>query len=107
MNNYEKLCEVVGINPIFIPKKVIKDGLQLKEMTNTFTAEKQLEFIKLIIDTTIQTIEIDKPGNYYNVQTMEYDITLETEFSEALAGLVLQLIKAGELNKDEVKRILE
>ncbi len=41
------------------------------------------------------------------VELIDYRIETNDDFKETLAGLTLQLINAGELDKDEVKRILE
>ena len=119
MTNYEKLCEILAIKKLHECQTYDECPLGLSNPCDIcdcesyslvfpdFTAKKQIEMIKLIADITQQTIEIDKTGNYYNVQTIEYSTPLETEFSEALAGLALQLVEAGELDKEEAKRILE
>jgi len=72
-----------------------------------FTPEKQLDIIKLIVSETIQTIEIDKVGNFYTVETLEYSFEPIQDFTQALAQLTTKLMKANELDKQKVKEILE
>lgn len=72
-----------------------------------FTPDKQLEIIKLIVSETIQTIEIDKVGKFYTVETLEYSCKPIQDFAQALAQLTVELMKTGELDKQKVKEILE
>lgn len=79
-----------------------------------FTAEKQLEIIKLIIDKC-HTFDIFKGFSKDAVfhigaieEWSEYKYNGENQdFTQALAQLTTKLMKAGELDKEKVKEILE
>ena len=131
MNNYEKLCKIVGINnkwqylvvdycnsenPEHLFEKnefidfIKKSGeewllLSCLKKKNYFTAEKQIELIELLSVPFICAINSSPIGSTI-ISVDDYSETNDN-FEEALAGLTLQLINAGELDKDEVKRILE
>lgn len=75
-----------------------------------FTAEKQLELIKLIGATYVYF--------YYYSERGKHDFTVElvdnrtihgrcNDFTQALAQLTIELTNAGELDKEKVKEILE
>ncbi len=73
-----------------------------------FTAEKQLEIIKLIIKDDVigffkitQGLSKDYILFYNNCRAQHKD------FTQALAQLTTELMKAGELDKDKVKEVLE
>ena len=137
MNNYEKLCKAVGVKLIYkcehllqnkycdenklcrdtffepfprcekenCTKKYKKIGLAEDEDINNFTAEKQIETIKLI---SHRILIINHQEHFScEINSMFSYGWKSADFSEALAGLALQLIKAGELNKEKVKKILE
>lgn len=72
---------------------------------NYFTAEKQIKLIQLLSVPFICEINLSPIGG--TIISVDHYNEKNDNFEEALAGLTLQLIKAGELNKDEVKRILE
>lgn len=78
-----------------------------------FTAEKQLEIIKLITELTeihIYTIPYANEGNKYFVGVTDGNAhltRLNQDFAQALAQLTTELMKAGELDKEKVKEILE
>lgn len=80
-------------------------------MTNyeNFTAEKQIEIIKLLSKNNrlnITQLDIISPYMVSLGFKMEINFGGDT-LEEALANLTLQLIEAGKLDKEEVKRILE
>lgn len=69
-----------------------------------FTAEKQLELIKLISDFHLYVMNdgtYELRGKYITITDTEGD------FPPALAQLTTELINAGELDKEKVKEILE
>lgn len=133
MTNYERLCEAAGIKERGgCYNKYVEEASMpcdcdtpcrncsyYAEKLPDFTAEKQIELIKLIADcknTTPLGIKTDESGNihiycYNTSNIMDKNRTIYTkinaDFTEALAGLALQLIESWELNKDEVRRILE
>lgn len=84
-----------------------------------FTAEKQLELIKLISKNQIgkdyKILEIDRDeidNLYYFSLTNKEDKCQSTyvsnqDFAQALAQLTTELMKAGELDKEKVREILE
>lgn len=84
-----------------------------------FTAEKQLELIKLISTNRIgkdyKILEIDRDeidNLYYFSLTNKEDKCQSTyvsnkDFTQALAQLTIELMNAGELDKNKVKEILE
>lgn len=133
MTNYEKLCEAIGIftewvytvyqfgNVYVCGKQALQENAHLFKERRTakvkkaeklypiFTAEKQIELIKLLIKDFTFNCEQNRINSEFVVSS-EADISFYAtsyDFSGALAGIVLQLIEAGELDKDEVRRILE
>lgn len=82
-----------------------------------FTAEKQLEVIKLIIVLAERThcqLQVEKKDNVWIMYIIGYDSDFEgpysvhsQDFTQALAQLTTKLINAGELDKEKVKGILE
>ena len=95
MTNYKKLCEECGY---------------YEERLPDFTAEKQIELIKLIgvIDSFTADYSEIAPRND-NEQwgcICLFKVSYNSIFSEALAGLVLQLIEEGELDKEEIRKVL-
>lgn len=134
MTNFEKLCETAGIkleyryfikgreitiencdkNSIISlfskPKKSNFKVIKADKNLN-FTAEKQIELIKLIIsDGTLIPLHLITEGkeNTYIIGCYGGDYYGKNpDFPEALAGLALQLIEAGELNKEAVRKVSE
>jgi|GEM_PF-6208612 len=114
--NYEKLCEAAWIKQKLPCKTTCNAPLMqcFETKCNTkfpnFTAEKQIELIKLIIiDGTLAPMHLITEGreNKYIIGVHgDYHFS-HADFSEALAGLALQLIEAGELDKEEVRKVLE
>lgn len=148
MTNYEKLCESVGIQAIMLCDcefrnlylyrisygddvcKYADEDTKIscseceKGQCNIpyypdFSAEKQIELEKLIIDNVgyLRIDHIKKIPNkiferwQYNVFGGNFEVSSKNYVSvtraEALAGLALQLAEAGELNKEEVRKVLE
>ena len=83
-----------------------------------FTPEKQLELIKLILKAD----NVDSFSQYYSAVLKAFVFTckslpemntynvwesINTDYALALAELVLRLIEENQLDKSEVKRILE
>ncbi len=71
-----------------------------------FTAEKQLEIIKLIAKDMIhiQPYPCENKDWWLNSCSAE---GVHTDFTQALAQLTTELMNAGELDKSKVKEILE
>lgn len=80
-----------------------------------FTAEKQLEIIKLISSNHyLSTIEYDDGSRGFTVEYYKTDKNdswvchvVEANFDEALAQLTIELLKLNELDNRAVKEILE
>lgn len=74
----------------------------------TFTAEKQLEIIKLISNKLgtpgIDIIFFDGTYNFYTGLRFG---SSHKDFAQALAQLTTELMRAGELDKEKVKEILQ
>lgn len=91
MNHIEEMMKTAGVSKVFY---------------RDFTAEKQIELIKLIAKTLIFFSAM------YN-HSGEYDLCIngisgiQDDFTQALAQFTTELIKAGELDKQKVKEILE
>ncbi len=89
-----------------------------KEIYPSFTAEKQLEIIKLIgknICKNCYTLEIetDDVERFYILSLInqrngirQFNV-FDTDFTQALAQLTIELMDSGELDKSKVKEILE
>lgn len=78
-----------------------------------FTAEKQIEVIKLIgLERGFKVI-INEGYDYILAEDMYADDQYNkqgystTDFAQALAQLTTELMNAGELDKQEIKKILE
>lgn len=78
-----------------------------------FTADKQLELMMLIVEQhehiVINSALVDnKPGFLITKDSpFLYNIGAHTDFTQALADLILELMKTGELDKKKVKEILQ
>lgn len=73
-----------------------------------FTAQKQIELIKLIADKgMISFYRMKIESAEYCANWRKHSLVYEKDFSEALASLALQLIETGELDKNEVRKVLE
>lgn len=85
------------------------------ECSKPFTPAKKLELIKLIANTkNVEAIFIQKNKNGYKIscliETTNFPATViatDPVMDIALAKLLIKLLKKCELDKSEVKRILE
>lgn len=131
MTNYEKLCDTIGIfaewiytvqqfgNFYVCGKQPLQENAHLFKERRTakvkkaeklypiFTAEKQIELIELIAYYFSFSCYKSLNNNDYVIGADAYFFNKTTDFTEALAGLTLQLVEAGELNKEEVRKVLE
>lgn len=71
-----------------------------------FTAEKQLEIIKLLFGGTYDFNGFFGSDNKYHLHLKSL-MAFNQDFTQALAQLTTELMKAGELDKEKVKGILE
>lgn len=70
----------------------------------SFTAEKQLEAIKLISDFRLYTME----DGTYDIRGQYIEVTdTKGDFPQALAQLTIKLMNAGKLDKEKVRGILQ
>lgn len=125
INHIEQMMETAGVEKHFgyyechkgrsslgCPNSDCKvcDGIKnLKEVYKypVFTAEKQLEIIKLIGKSTdlhyfgygMSSLSESTDANIIEVE--------HKDFTQALAQLTTELMKAGELDKEKVKEILQ
>lgn len=73
-----------------------------------FTAEKQIELLKLIIeDNVIGFFKITQGLDKDYILFYEGCRSQHQDFTQALAQLTTELMNAGELDKEKVKEILE
>lgn len=129
MTDYiEEMMETAGCEEKRCPNNVYDELCKKYEFCNNaphckiypdFTAEKQLELIKLISTNRIgkdyKILEIDRDeidNLYYFSLTNKEDKCQSTyvsnkDFTQALAQLTIELMNAGELDKNKVKEILE
>lgn len=111
MNNIEEMMQTAEVEPEPVYSEVWADE-QIGVYYPEFTAEKQLELIKLIalFDFEI-SIDIDKKSTYLfaTPNTLKgKQISVENDdFTQALLQLTTELMKANELDKEKVKGILE
>lgn len=133
LSNYKKLCEFVLARIEIMCKKTkcpfadscSKPGRVPDEdclnnpdtsavkVYRTFTTEKQLAILQEIVRCTepksslkIATISDDFVLSINSLDGCNY-VFVDSDFSEALAGLALQLIKSGVLFKSQINRIIE
>lgn len=98
-------------------KKSVFKVVKVNKYNPDFTAEKQLEIIKLMIvlaERTHSQLQIEKKDNVWIMYIIGYDSDFEgtysvqsQDFTQALAQLTTELMNAGELDKTKVKEILE
>lgn len=87
--------------------------LSQKEIYPDFTAEKQLEVIKLIGKVKdFNCFFSSSDREWYLSAGLELPISFDlqesdTDFTQALAQLATELMKAGELDKEKVKEVLK
>ena len=118
MTNYiEELMKAAGVDRLPKPCNECEHYMDCGSGCQTpypvFTPAKQLELIKLIVEKC-QEIKIYKnkyiDSFLFQAQESwgEYEYKADVEnFDSCLAALILELLKNNELNKSEVKRILE
>lgn len=122
MTNFvEQMMKTAGFSQTDIPQ-YLNDytyNFWLANEYPPFTAEKQLELVKLILCSD----DIDELNQYYNEIRKCYVFnalslpdeagfksswTAENQdFTQALAQLTTELMKAGELDKEKVREVLE
>jgi len=124
MTDYiEEMMKTAGVEPTityFAAVNPYSETSLAKSVTEkrSFTPEKQLEIIKLIATNKIgedyRNIAFDKDEIndkwYFSVnihKKVNAYISNNLDFSQALAQLTTELMKAGELDKEKVKEILE
>lgn len=129
MTDYiEEMMETAGCEEKRCPNNVYDELCKKYEFCNNaphckiypaFTAEKQLELIKLIStnrigkDYKILEIGRDEIDNlYYFSLTNKEDKCQSTyvsnkDFTQALAQLIIELMKAGELDKEKINEVLK
>ncbi len=100
MTNYiEKMMRTAGVEQY--PQEIL---LPNEYEYPDFTAEKQLQIIKLLNDTS----DLHCVHNTLSSLTEEEAIEVYNEdFTQALAQLTTELMNAGKLDKKKVKGILE
>ena len=101
-DNIQKLYEIVGVGSIGF------NTYTLKEEYPPFTAEKQLELIKWLVNKYDDLRIERKIGMYYlhipQIYTGEYSV----QFEEGLTGLIIFLWQdLSDDQKQEIKRILQ
>ena len=125
MKNYKELCSMLGIEEretrlcgfesaeqSQFPE--CEDGCEgCKEFSKTlpeFTSDKQLKMIELMLN---RDFTMDLKISYINgkwfllLLAEECPTSSDEQLSEAIAGLVNQLIKLGLMNRETVKRVIE
>lgn len=115
--NYDKLCEAAGIQQQYNCRPHIdlccKLGLCSPACAEypAFTAEKQIELIKILAkDNRLNIAQLDLTGDMRYMVSLGFKMEINfggESIEEALACLALQLLEAGELDKEEVRRVLE
>lgn len=125
MTDYiEQLMKTAGVKPTVTyfekvnPLAEISSAKSVTKARN-FTAEKQLELIKLLSknrigkDYKILEIEQDEIDNLCYFSLTNKDNRCQStyvsnqDFTQALAQLTIKLMNAGELDKEKVKEIFE
>ena len=116
MTNYiNEMMETAGVNKQWVTysREDIEGCIQLSQKGNypDFTAEKQLEIIKVIAGN--KDFYINKIGSEWELSALT-ETNLEglleehnKDFPQALAQLTTELMNAGEVDKKKVKEILE
>lgn len=136
-NHIEQMMKAAGIEPVYSPieclhcddkgfcphaKALISKGIGFKYPS--FTSAKQLELIKLICksrnicELSIHLVPYGagedfwfQKVTYFKEQKCYMDkepvLVAASKFENVLAELTIELIKSNELDKAEVKRILE
>lgn len=114
MNYIEQMMQMAEVEPEPIYSEVWADE-QMGVYFPDFTAEKQLEIIKLISSKNyLSTIQYEDGSRGFTVEYYKTDKNntliwhvVEPTFAQALAKLTTKLMKADDLDKEKVKEILE
>ncbi len=114
----EEMIKIAGVNFTTVCRELKKQGFPHcgrcpvihsiscdRIATPDFTPEKQLEIIKLIGQRQEVLYTFDFEGDC--VFQVENTVIHNEDFVQALAQLTTELMKAGELEKEKVKGILE
>ena len=118
MTNYiNEMMETAGVNKQWVTysREDIEGCIQLSQKGNypDFTAEKQLEIIKLIGKFKDFNCFFDnRSRRWFFSAGLELPVCFDfqeenTDFTQALAQLTTELMNAGKLDKEKVKEILE
>lgn len=115
MNRIEEMMKAAGVENDCIDCKA--SNMIVPDCEKCFTAEKQLEIIKLIgtneVNKPYHSIRIDKDEitkDYYVMYFIDENLAYagqHYDFAQALAQLTTGLMKTGELDKEKVKKILQ
>lgn len=115
MTNYiEQLMKKAGVDSEVVSEQILTDygveSVGVKQVYPAFTPEKQLELIKLI-GRELSGLNYNQHKDIYVMQVHSFrylGIYKEADtFEELLADIIVELIKLGELDKSEVRRILK
>lgn len=119
MTNYiEQMMKIAGVAPTITyfekvnPLAEISAGKSVTKARN-FTAEKQLELIKLIANQNKSVIITSglvdhEAGFLITKDSLAGGICVANkDFPQALAQLTIELMNAGELDKEKVKEVLQ
>ena len=106
-NHIEQLMKAAGVEP----ETITDYELNEYKIYPDFTPAKQLELIKLI-GKELVSLNYRQHKDFYAMQVNSVNrycgIYKEADtFEELLADIIVELIKFGELDKSEVKKILE
>lgn len=112
-NHIEELMKAAGVNRLPRPcngcEHYMDCGSGCQTPYPAFTPEKQLELIKLIGDFNCFQNEISNwVMTHHDINRVRsYRVEGNKDFSDTLANFILYLIVKKQLDKSEVRRILE
>lgn len=116
MNYIDEMMKRAGVSETDIPNGAddYTYGYWLANGCPPFTAEKQLEIIKLICISEYEfTLDIQNKKcflfatPYRFIDQGEQRECADNDFAQALAQLTTELMNAGELDKEKVREVLE
>lgn len=111
MNHIEEMMKTAGVEIDCLDCQA--SNMIKPDCENCFTAEKQLDVIKLIGKVKDFNCFFDnRSGEWFFSAGLELPIIFDwqesnQDFTQALAQLTTELMKAGELDKGKVKEVLE
>lgn len=111
-NHIEEMMKMAGIEKNYCENcdQVVNIDCLLygcdKQGYPAFTAEKQLEIIKLLFGGTYDFNGFFGSDNKFHLHLKSL-MAFNQDFTQALANLTTELMKANELDKEKVKGILE